>query len=174
MYKASSSEVPQRTRFLGDNCGPQLRHSEANNSFTLDAKAARQPHLGISQAISMPSESVLHASGPLAQQSIIPSAGFTHRGDERANHTLVDQNLSDAQAAIHRLHNQIIDLHTRLNNAERARDQAESRAEVLGFIGPARYIRARELAALVPKAKRIPYEWYPDGRQWLSEVDREV
>lgn len=161
-----------------------MRHDEVSDTFVLVAKAARQSHSDISQAISIPSvwvrttRSNLHANGPLTQPSTEPSAGFTqHRDDERINHTLADQNLRDARAIIDDLHSQIIDLHTRLNDAEHARDKAELRVAVLQLKGAGHHIRARELAARMLKAKRISYEWHPDGTQytqWLSDDNTEV
>jgi hypothetical protein len=47
--------------------------------------------------------------------------------------------------------------------------KAELRVAVSQLKGPGRHIRVRELAARVSKAKRIAYEWYLDGRRWLSD-----
>jgi hypothetical protein len=106
------------------------------------------------------------------------------RDNERANRTLANthiltqsQQLRDAQATIDNLRHQLFEMRSSLYDVERARDKAELRVEMLQLTGPGQRGRARQLISCLPKAKRLSYEWHPDGgqcTQWLSAEDSEV
>lgn len=80
--------------------------------------------------------------------------------DKRANRTLANthfltqsQQLRNVQAATKKLHDQVLNLHTRLNNAECAHNKAELHIEMFLIVGPGWNSHVRKLIYDRPKAK---------------------
>jgi hypothetical protein len=96
------------------------------------------------------------------------------RDEDRANRSFAtvqlltqSQQLRDANASVETLQGQLFGLRNRLYDAERERDRAQLRIEMMEMTGSThrRHIR-------MPKRKNLQQEWFPDGGgsvRWITD-----